>query len=625
MDKTLQSFRRGRSLGLTISGALVAAGLAVIPAAATYASSGSAALPDPAHTVSVPDAVSAPITGPGPIQIAMRNGPDGTNFDDLGYTQTEYFVSGTAGPDHEPYTVRMIVRAPANPSDSSGVVVYEPTHRGGNDLICQFARLGIGQRGHICVGVTARAINLTNPRTPGAGLKDFNADRYESLRVTDDQTNDVLAQIAWMLKSGNALSPLAGVYPVSRIVMAGTSDASGAVRSYMGQAHNSAFRAPGGGPVIDGFYVTSTLGNAPVERVDVPTIQLPTQYEVTNSVAWRRPDGNTPGDQFRAYEVAGMAHNESRDQAYSFTGCEGPLSQFPYGALTFMGLQHLIDWTYGIVPPPGQRLKTPGDGGPIALDDQGNALGGVRTAYLDVPATSITVPNAGPGLCYQTGSEKPLTNEQLRARYTSVDDYVSAFEARLAELTAQGWWPAEYTDRYGVADAHRLGAYVRAAIDEAPDGQAIAVTIPEGAGRFTWNIDGSNGLVDLGTASDEGDHWLASGSINPIRVSDTRSVGHEWSVSAQVSEFTSDGSRVEGKFLGWAPKVSGNSGGALPGSTVASGFDGGSGLADPALLGSAPDGHTPGAVLLGADLELKLPSDVDPGTYSARLTLTALS
>jgi len=196
---------------------------------------------------------------------------------------------------------------------------------------------------------------------------------------------------------------------------------------------------------------------------------------------------------------------------------------------------------------------------------------------------------------------------------------------RLSELTAQGWWPAEYTARYGAADADRLGAYVRAALDESPDGQAIAVTVPEGAGRFTWNIDGSNGLVDLGTAGDEGDHWRAIGSINPIRVSDTRSTGQEWSVSAQVSDFTSNGSRVDAKFLGWAPKLSQNTGGALAGAAVASGFDGGSGLGDPALLGSAPRGHAPGSVLLGADLELKLPADVDPGTYSARLTLTALS
>lgn len=617
---TMQLFRTRRSVGLTMGGAILAAGLAVLPGTATFASSGA---PD-AETVSLPASVSGPITGPGPIQIAMRNGPAGTNFGDLGYTQTEYFVSGTAGPKNAPYTVRMIVRAPSNPSDSSGVVVYEPTHRGGNDLICQFARYGIGQRGHICVGVTAREINLTNSRTPGAGLKDFNPERYKSLSVTDDQTNDVLAQIAWMLKSGNAESPLAGTYPVSRIVMAGTSDASGAVRGYMGAAHET-FRAPGGGPIIDGFYVTSTLGNAPVEKVDVPTIQLPTQYEVTNSVAWRRADGDTPGDQFRAYEVAGMAHNESRDQASSFTDCEGPLSQFPFGATTFMGLQHLIDWTYGIVPPPGQRIKTPGDGGPIALDADGNAIGGVRTAYLDVPATSITVPNAGPGLCYQTGSEKPLAKKSLKDRYKSVDDFVSQFEARLTELTAQGWWPAEYTARYGTADAQRLGAYVRAALEATPDGQAIAVTVPEGAGRFAWNIDGSNDLVDLGTASDEGDHWLATGSINPIRVSDTRSIGHEWAVSAQVSDFTANGSTVEGKFLGWTPAVSQNGGAALAGAAVKSGFDEGSGLADPSVLGSAPDGHTAGSSLLGAALELKLPLSVDPGTYSARLTLTALS
>jgi hypothetical protein len=38
-----------------------------------------------------------------------------------------------------------------------------------------------------------------------------------------------------------------------------------------------------GGPIFDGFLLTSTNGNTPLPIVDVPMIQMPTQTEV---VTW---------------------------------------------------------------------------------------------------------------------------------------------------------------------------------------------------------------------------------------------------------------------------------------------------------------------------------------------------
>ena len=55
-------------------------------------------------------------------------------------------MSGFAGPANAPYKVRMLIWRPPTPEQSTGVVVAEPTHRGGGALICQFARYGIGQR-----------------------------------------------------------------------------------------------------------------------------------------------------------------------------------------------------------------------------------------------------------------------------------------------------------------------------------------------------------------------------------------------------------------------------------------------------------------------------------------------
>ncbi|GII99693.1 calcineurin-like phosphoesterase family protein [Sediminihabitans luteus] len=163
----------------------------------------------------------------------------------------------------------------------------------------------------------------------------------------------------------------------------------------------------------------------------------------------------------------------------------------------------------------------------------------------------------------------------------------------------------------------------------ADDEQRLQVTVPEGStdpGELVWNVDGSNDLVDLGTATAQGDHWAATGSINPIRVTDTRTAGPVWSVSAQVSDFASDGGTFSGRYLGWAPTLVQAGGGASAGATVASGFGGGGpGLSTSSTLGSAGVGHALGTALLGADLDLRIPVDVTDGTYQATLTLTALS
>ena len=159
-------------------------------------------------------------------------------------------------------------------------------------------------------------------------------------------------------------------------------------------------------------------------------------------------------------------------------------------------------------------------------------------------------------------------------------------------------------------------------------GQTLQVQIPEapvGPGEFTWSIDGTNGLVDLGTAELAGDHYAATGAINPVRVTDTRLESPGWSVAAGISDFRADDKVFEGKYLGWTPKVTENTGGALAGAPVTSGFVAGDGLSVPATLGSAPDGHEKGSALLGADLDLQVPVTVGDGTYRATLVLTALS
>lgn len=62
----------------------------------------------------------------------------------------------------------------------------------------------------------------------------------------------------------------------------------------------------------------------------------------------------------------------------------------------------------------------------------------------------------------------------------------------------------------------------------------------------------------------------------------------------------------------------------VPGTTVAPGSSGGSGLSIGATLAIAAPGSGLGTARLGADLRLELPSETPPGTYRGVLTLTAI-
>ncbi|MFI1438704.1 fibronectin type III domain-containing protein [Streptomyces fructofermentans] len=160
------------------------------------------------------------------------------------------------------------------------------------------------------------------------------------------------------------------------------------------------------------------------------------------------------------------------------------------------------------------------------------------------------------------------------------------------------------------------------------DSQSLQVNVPNPApGEFGWTIDGYNGLVDLGTAKERnGNHFEATGRINPLLVTDSRRSLSPWSVSANVSDFQDAGKTFSGANLGWTPYVLDGGAGAKASDPVASGYDDkGKGLSVSRGLGSADQGHARGSARLGADLDLKIPDSVEKGAYRATLTITALS
>ena len=160
-------------------------------------------------------------------------------------------------------------------------------------------------------------------------------------------------------------------------------------------------------------------------------IQMPTQTEVVTwaeaGIAYRRPDSDAAGNRFRLYEVAGMPHNNSRESpAFLNDPCTLPVTEFPAGAFTALGLNHLIEWiTKGTPPPHAPPIAvdqdTASDGSHLALDEFGNAKGGIRNVWVDVPIATYGVFGKGKTtaqdrLCMLAGTEVPLPAATLQKR-----------------------------------------------------------------------------------------------------------------------------------------------------------------------------------------------------------------
>jgi len=431
-----------------------AACLAAIAAAASHAQPAGTARPVaadlglPTEPTAVPlPRLSEEITGPGPMFDSAPSQAPGLGPQDFAYATREYFVSGTA--DGRPYTTRVVVRMPRDPSRFSGLVLAESMHYSGAAHAFEFTAAYTMDSGH-----TAVEILTTTP----APLKSFNAERYSRLVVEDGQANDILAQVGALIKSDRG--PLGNV-TVRKMVLAGTSMSSATLFNYL-PAH-AVYRTPDMKHIYDGYFPTSTAATAP--EIDVPIIQMPTMHEVEGNIS-RRQDSDEPGRQFRMYEVAGIGHVDSRDNVRLIPNpCTKPLSMFPLQAYMSVGLHHLFRWIdEGITPPRAARILTDrdthNDGSMMALDEHGNPLGGVRNPYVDVPvakyapfntareplienAAEWIIANGGIEgariMCRLSAYQEPFSREKLRELYGDKHAYLRRVEERLDELEREGW------------------------------------------------------------------------------------------------------------------------------------------------------------------------------------------
>ncbi len=358
--------------------------------------------------------------------------------------------------DAKPYVTRLVVYRPTAAARFSGNVIVETTHPtgGGRNIVWSDINGFFMAHGDAYVAVQHPA---TLP-----GLAQADSDRYGSLRAEHpSQLWGMLADTGRILRSADGKRILGGT-PARRLYMTGYSF-TGVATATFANYHHDKTRGPGGAPIFNGYM---PMANAMYVRpLDVPVMRINTQsdFDSFGALGNRTPDSDAAAGRFRHYEVAGASHVwAERPQAASAKPDGRPpipppggkphidapacLAAFPKGSLPndfplnlllTRAFENLYAWVDRDTPPPrGEHLQVDARGN-TQLDENGNALGGVRLPEVSVPLATYGVGKGGQ--CWLFGYRMPFDLEKRKALYGGRDQYALKVQAAAQQLVAGRW------------------------------------------------------------------------------------------------------------------------------------------------------------------------------------------
>ncbi len=383
---------------------------------------------------------------------------------ELGYVEEEYFVSGVAQshsdqPEAE-YTTRVIVRRPADSSQFNGTLLLDwvnVTAQFENAVDTLEAHRFFLREGYAYVHLSAQAAGLCcTPLTPQV----WDPVRYAGLNHPgDDYAFDMVSQIArGFRQQGGEIDPMGGL-AVERIIAMGQSQSAIQLHQYVNEVQAQA-------NAIDGFLIHADIGagkdfgTAPA----APVLHLLSDAEA-------QPEEPTATGNYVLWEVAGSAHQDlwvgyhqelgqarrvvahlpkmslaQDDQLHQLAGNYGEMLEpglnvcvaagaaFPMRFAVAAAIHHLDRWLRdGLMPPQPPRYRFT-EGGSLATDDLGNALGGLRYPPIDVPVARYQST-----LCQLGGITVPLSEPELLQRYPSHADYMAQMTAATAASVQAGY------------------------------------------------------------------------------------------------------------------------------------------------------------------------------------------
>jgi hypothetical protein len=465
----MRSYRLAIPTRIAVAATMTLSTLVVVLATSVSSASANGTAADPT--------VSGPILPSSGIEPATL----GTTFplSEVGYEQSEYFISGTAtsyvptsplttdgrwsvtAKSTAPFKTRVVVYRPIDPSKFNGTVVVEWLNvTGGLDDAPEWVLTHneLIRDGFAWVGVSAQAVGVN-------ALKSSDPSRYGSLSHPGDSFSyDIFSQAGQSVWD-NAAQLLGGLTP-EHVIAAGESQSADRLTTYIDAVAPVA-------NVYNGYLVHSRIGSpAPLSQSPEPTVTVPIsvqfrtdisapvfEFETETDAAGttlydRQPNTN----QFRLWEVAGGSHfdyyglfigpsdtgngqgavlNLAAEQnppsiVPELGTCTDPINTSGTHWVLNAAVWWLNQWVVnGVAPPIPPLLEvttTPGEPVVFVTDANGNVLGGVRSPQVDAPIATLSgVGNSGglAGFCSIFGRTIPFSSSQLANLYKNHGQFVS--------------------------------------------------------------------------------------------------------------------------------------------------------------------------------------------------------
>lgn len=422
--------------------------------------------------------------------------PPTLTFDEaeLGYRETEFFISGTATSytatgelsedgvwsvqpaDTASYKTRIVVLRPEDAADFSGTVVVEWFNvSGGVDAAPDFIQTHteLMRRGHAWVGVSAQLVGIEGGGVFPVSLKSIDPTRYGSLRHPGDSFSyDIYSQAAQAVRNPVGLDPLDGL-EVQYMIGAGESQSAGRMATYVNAIHPTV-------ELFDGFLIHSRAsGAAPLSQAPQAEISAPRPTFIRSDFAEPVLGFEAEGDIFglsapavpqpdaqnyRLWEVPGNAHFDaygvlkgpedkgddpeiaeviefSSAIASGLIECDRPINDGPGHWVIKAAINALDRWIRtGEPAPSAEPMPRNAENTDLERDEYGNAVGGIRTPYVDAPvATFSGEGQTGSSFCSAFGTTTLFDEATLSALYPTRGDYIEAIDTATDSAVEKGF------------------------------------------------------------------------------------------------------------------------------------------------------------------------------------------
>jgi hypothetical protein len=308
-----------------------------------------------------------------------------------------------------------------------------------------------------------------------ASLKTIDAERYGSLSHPGDSFSyDIFSQAAQAVRNPEGLDPLDGL-EVEHMIGVGESQSAGRMATYVNAIHPTV-------ELFDGFLIHSrATGAAPLSQEPQATITAPRPsfirsdfpepvigFEAEGDIAGREGRSaaipNPDADNYRLWEVPGNAHFDaygvvkgpddrgddpgvaeviefSSPIASGLLECDRPINDGPGHWVIKAALNALDRWIRSGDPAPSaERIPRNVDGSDVERDEFGNAVGGIRTPYVDVPVATFTGGGqTGTSFCDAFGTTALFDEATLSTLYPNRQVYVDAINAATESAVEKGF------------------------------------------------------------------------------------------------------------------------------------------------------------------------------------------